>query len=148
MTWLLKWFRLDYLLSEQKTTSWWNFSELLSLRVFHLTWLLLLYMDLRLLFPLHSWHCYVQTESNTTRWQLCARGNRREAGLWRERPGYPLNCVRFRQGIARGYRSENGLSVRMGYVAPIHLTPIYKRRVLLQRPGVFYCINVNEYSLA
>jgi hypothetical protein len=28
------------------------------------------YMVLRLLFPLHSWHCYVQTESNT----LCARG--------------------------------------------------------------------------
>jgi hypothetical protein len=29
------------------------------------------YMVLRLLFPLHSWHCYmyVQTESNT---QLCA----------------------------------------------------------------------------
>jgi hypothetical protein len=27
------------------------------------------YMVLRLLFPLHSWHCYVQTESNT----LCAR---------------------------------------------------------------------------
>jgi NADH:ubiquinone oxidoreductase subunit 4 (subunit M) len=23
------------------------------------------YMVLRLLFPLHSWHCYVQTESNT-----------------------------------------------------------------------------------
>jgi hypothetical protein len=32
------------------------------------------YMVLRLLFPLHSWHCYVQTESNTARWQLCARG--------------------------------------------------------------------------
>jgi hypothetical protein len=31
-------------------------------------------MVLRLLFPLHSWHCYVQTESNTARWQLCARG--------------------------------------------------------------------------
>jgi hypothetical protein len=28
------------------------------------------YMVLHLLFPLHSWHCYVQTESNT----LCARG--------------------------------------------------------------------------
>jgi hypothetical protein len=26
------------------------------------------------LFPLHSWHCYVQIESNTARWQLCARG--------------------------------------------------------------------------
>jgi hypothetical protein len=25
------------------------------------------YMVLRLLFPLHSWHCYVQTESNTAR---------------------------------------------------------------------------------
>jgi hypothetical protein len=40
-------------------------------------------------------------------------GNRREAALWMEWPGYPLNCVRFRQGIERGYRSENGLSVRM-----------------------------------
>jgi hypothetical protein len=29
-------------------------------------------------------------------------------------PGYPLNCVRFRQGIERGYRSENGLSVKNG----------------------------------
>jgi hypothetical protein len=28
------------------------------------------YMVLRLLFPLHLWHCYVQTESNT----LCAWG--------------------------------------------------------------------------
>jgi hypothetical protein len=28
------------------------------------------YMVLHLLFPLHSWHCYVHTESNT----LCARG--------------------------------------------------------------------------
>jgi hypothetical protein len=28
------------------------------------------YMVLRLLLPLHSWHCYVQTESNT----LYARG--------------------------------------------------------------------------
>jgi hypothetical protein len=25
------------------------------------------YMVIRLLFPLHSWHCYVQTESNTAR---------------------------------------------------------------------------------
>jgi hypothetical protein len=32
------------------------------------------------LFPLHSWHCYVETESML--------GNRREAALWRERPGY------------------------------------------------------------
>jgi hypothetical protein len=32
------------------------------------------YMVLHLLFPLHSWHCYVQTESITARWQLCARG--------------------------------------------------------------------------
>jgi hypothetical protein len=40
-------------------------------------------------------------------------GNRREAALWRERPWYPLNCVQFRQGIERGYRSENGLSVWM-----------------------------------
>jgi hypothetical protein len=32
------------------------------------------YMALRLLFPLHSWHCYVQTESNTAWWQLFPRG--------------------------------------------------------------------------
>jgi hypothetical protein len=32
------------------------------------------YMVLCLLFQLHSWHCYVQTESNTARWQLCVRG--------------------------------------------------------------------------
>jgi hypothetical protein len=31
------------------------------------------YMALRLLFPLHSWHCYVETESTL--------GNRREAAL-------------------------------------------------------------------
>jgi hypothetical protein len=36
--------------------------------------LLYKYMALRLLLPLHSWHCYIQTESNTARWQLCARG--------------------------------------------------------------------------
>jgi hypothetical protein len=31
------------------------------------------YMALRLLFPLHSWHCYVETESTL--------GNRRKAAL-------------------------------------------------------------------
>jgi hypothetical protein len=66
MKWLLKWCRLSSL-CEQKMTSWWNFSALLSLCVFHLTWLLLLYTNTwlsvycihRLLYPLHSWHCYV-----------------------------------------------------------------------------------------
>jgi hypothetical protein len=71
------------------------------------------YMVLRLLFPLHySWHCYVQTESNTAQWQLCARGiggKRLFEGNGRDTCG----IVRFRQGIERGYRSENGLSVRM-----------------------------------
>jgi hypothetical protein len=62
------------------------------------------YMVLRLLFLLHSWQFYVQTKSNTARWQLCmCSGNRREAALWRERPGYPWNCVRFRHGIEWGY---------------------------------------------
>jgi hypothetical protein len=44
---------------------------------------------------------------------LFCSGNRREAAHWRERPEYPRLCVRFRQGIERGYRRENGLSVRM-----------------------------------
>jgi hypothetical protein len=73
-------------------------------------------MVIRLLFPLHSWHCCVQTESNTARWQLCGRGiggKRLFEGNDRDTKKYPLNCVGFRQGIERGYRSENCLSVRM-----------------------------------
>jgi hypothetical protein len=50
MKWLLKLFRLSSHLSEQKT-----FSELLSLRVFHLTWLLLLYTNTWL--SIYCFHC-------------------------------------------------------------------------------------------
>jgi hypothetical protein len=53
----------------------------------------------------------------TARWQLCARGIRSFKGK-------PRNCTRFRQGIERGYRSENGLSacpcVRMGQGGSTH----------------------------
>jgi hypothetical protein len=67
------------------------------------------------LFPLH---CYIQTESNTARLQLCARGIRGKRlieGKAGHCSDYLRNCVRFRQGIERGYRSENGVSVGMKY---------------------------------
>jgi hypothetical protein len=76
--------------------------------VFHLTWLLLLYTNTRL-----SVYCFYCIHGFVTLKPKVRSGNRREVALWRERPGYPLNCVGFRQGIERGYRSENGLSVRM-----------------------------------
>jgi hypothetical protein len=88
-------------------TSWWNFSERLSLRVFHLT-------RLRYSIQIHgspsvSIALIVQTENNTARWQLCARGIRGKQlieGKAGHCSGYPQNCARFRQGIERGYRSE------------------------------------------
>jgi hypothetical protein len=55
MKWLLILCRLSWLLSEQKTTSWWNFSALPSLCVFHLTWLLLLYTNIW--FSVYCFHC-------------------------------------------------------------------------------------------
>jgi hypothetical protein len=81
--------------------------------VFHLTWLLLLYTW----FSLYCFHCIHGIVTFKPKVilpdDIVCSGHRREAAPWRERPRYPLNCVGFRQGIERGYRSENGLSVRM-----------------------------------
>jgi hypothetical protein len=77
------------------------------------------YMVLRLLFPLHSWHCYVQTEINT----LCARGiggKRLFEGNGWDTHGIVSDFVMHCQGIERAYRSENGLSVGM-------MTSVYQK---------------------
>jgi hypothetical protein len=42
----------------------------------------------------------------------------------RERPGYTRNCTRFRRGIERGYRSENGPSVRMILTERLRFTSV------------------------
>jgi hypothetical protein len=69
MKWLLKWFTEDNkLIKFQPAAQFTHVPPDLT------TATLYKYIALRLLFPLHSWHCYVETESNTARWQLCARG--------------------------------------------------------------------------
>jgi hypothetical protein len=101
----------DVVTTRMKTTSWWNFSELLSWRVFHLTWLhatLYKYMAHRL-FPLH---CTLKPKV------ILPDDNARGEGKAGHCSGYPRNYARFRQGIERGYRSENGPSVRMQKAGP------------------------------
>jgi hypothetical protein len=114
-------------LSEKKTISWRNFSELLSLCVFHLTWLLLLYTNTW--FSVYCFHCILGIATfkpKVIHARFVCSGNRREAAHWRERPGFPRICVGFRQGIERGYRSEKGMSVRMGIiVASSEIVMIY-----------------------
>jgi hypothetical protein len=116
MNWFLKWFRLCWLLSEQKTTSWWHFCERLSLRVFHLTWLcysMQIHGSPSIVFPLH---CYVQTESINCPMAVMCSGNTREAGHWRESRSL------FRIPVEL-YHNSSGhwTSVRMLFIRPCDL---------------------------
>jgi hypothetical protein len=72
-------------------------------------------------------------------------GNRWEAALWRERPGYLQNCVRFRQGIERGYRSENVLFI-LTSIYPVYVyhrptkRPCLTKLILWPAAGMCGCL--------
>jgi hypothetical protein len=111
-------------------TSWWNFSELLSLCAFHLTWVrytLYKYMVLRL-FPLH---CYVHTETNIYCPMTIVCSEKRllegKAGQWQDYSTHPLrgdsvtvcyviNCRGISHEFTRSYSvgktGERGLQSR------------------------------------
>jgi hypothetical protein len=72
------------------------------------------YMVLRLLFPLHSWHCYVQTESNTARRHSnLLGGNRREAAEGNNRSLFGIRGI-----VSDFVRALNGATeVKMARVS-------------------------------
>jgi hypothetical protein len=52
-------------------------------------------------------------------WEYAGSGSiEGKAGHYSE---YPRNCARFRQGIERGYRSENGLCVGMYFHEMVYM---------------------------